>query len=56
MDDALGHGVARGGLGAEEEGMGIEIHVGIIPQLLVEIDNVHGVEQLDVYKRQPDSL
>ena len=46
LDDPLGHGVARGGLGAEEEQVGGHLHVGVIPELLIEMDDVHHVQQL----------
>ena len=46
LDDPLGHGVARGGLGAEEEQVGRHLHVGVVPELLVEMDDVHHVQQL----------
>ena len=46
MDNPLGYSVAGRGLGAEQEGVGHQIHVGVIPQHLVEVDDVHGVEEL----------
>ena len=46
MDDALGHGVARGGLGAEQERLGREVQAGVILQALVQVDDLQGVQQL----------
>ena len=46
VDDPLGHGVARGGLGAEEEGLGRGVQVGVVLQLLVQVDDVQRVQQL----------
>ena len=46
VDDALGHGVARGGLGAEQEGLGREVQAGIILQALVQVDDLQDVQQL----------
>ena len=44
---ALGHGVARGGLGAEEEGPGREVmQFGSSWSRWYEVDDVQGVEQL----------
>ena len=42
----FGHVVARGRLGAEEEGLGREVHIGIVLQLLVQAHDVQHVEQL----------
>ena len=45
-DDPLSYGVARGGLGPEEEGLGAEVHVGAILQALVEVEDVHDIQKL----------
>ncbi len=46
LDDLFGHMIAGGGLGPEEEGLGREVHVGIVPQLLVQAHDMQHVEQL----------
>ena len=38
--------VAGGRLCSEEEGLGGEVHVGVIPQLVIQVDDVQDVEQL----------
>ena len=48
LDDALGHVVARGGLGAEDEGLGLQVEVGIFLQIKIQTDHVEGVEQLSL--------
>ena len=40
VDDALGHGVAGGGLGAEQERLGREVQAGVILQALVQVDDL----------------
>ena len=46
LDNLLGDVIPRRGLGPEQEGLGREVHVGIVTKLLVEIYNVQDVEQL----------
>ena len=46
LDDLLGDEVARGGLGAEEVGLGREGGVGVLPQGEIIVDDVQGVEVL----------
>ncbi len=56
MDDPLGHGVAGGRLGAKEEGAGRDGQAGIVPQLLVEVDDVQHVEKLALVLVEPLDL
>ena len=53
LDDLLGHMIAGRCLGPEEEGLGGEVHVGIVPQLVVQMDDVQHVEQLPLVLVQP---
>ncbi len=46
MDDALGHGIAGGGLGTEQERLGREVQAGVVLQPLVQVDDLQGVQQL----------
>ena len=55
-DDALGHGVARGGLCPEQEGLGPEVHVGIVLELLIQADDVQHVQQLALVLMEPLDL
>ena len=52
VDDALGDRVARRGLRAEEEGPRLQLHARIVLQFLVQINDVHGVEQLTLVLMQ----
>ena len=45
-DDPLGHSVAGSGLGTENKGVGLHLHVGVILELVIEMDDVHHVQQL----------
>ena len=49
LDDPLGHRVARRGLGAEEEGVGPNLHVGVIPRANVEMHEVLGDENMFLF-------
>ena len=46
LNDPLGNMVAGGRLGAKQEGLGSKLHVGVIPQLIIEVYDVQDIQQL----------
>ena len=38
--------IAGGRLRPKEEGLGRKIHIGVIPQLVIQVDDVQDIEQL----------
>ena len=40
------HMIAGGRLRPKEEGLGRKIHIGVIPQLVIQVDDVQDIEQL----------
>ena len=56
MDDVLGHGIAGGGLGAEEVGPGGHVKVGVLMEPLPQVDDVQHIEQLPLILMEPLDL
>jgi hypothetical protein len=53
LDNALGRLVARGGLGAEHEGAGQKVHVGVVVEHGLQMGYQHGAHKLALIFVQP---